>query len=381
MDQAKSWQTLGRQWNRFPPFWGSFKTTLVALVAVWACAAAFVDTVAEAAPAKPALRFRKDGTFKIVQFSDTHYRVRKDKDGNVLPGAKITLVNMRSALEAEKPDLVIFTGDNVVMRPQAQGMDDLYGVPESLKIPYALVVGNHDDEHDLNRKQIVAHAAAKPWCLAEVGPKEFEGGGTYVLKIAGRDGKPAAALWCLDSNDYVRDGKKKIGYYVRFPQVSWYREKSRALTAANGGEPLPSLAFLHIPLHEYSLLFDTPPSNRNYIKQSPVFGTRAEKECAGTLNTGLFAAFVESRDVMGVFVGHDHNNDYIGLLAGVCLGYGRWGGHNESTYNKIGGGSRVLVLKEGKREFDTWVRATNGETLYPVTYPQSFDPAPPPESK
>ncbi|MDR3227977.1 MAG: metallophosphoesterase family protein [Puniceicoccales bacterium] len=355
-----------------------FKQTLASFGAICVCATV-AAAAAETAPAKPALRFREDGTFKIVQFSDTHYRINRDKAGKLRPGAQVTLDNIRSALEAEKPDLVVFTGDNVVMRPQKRGMDDLYGVPESLKIPYAVVLGNHDEEHDLSRKQIIAYAAEKPLCLAEAGPAEFPGSGTYVLKIAGKDGKTAAAIWCLDSNAYARDGRTRLGYdYIRFSQVNWYREKSRELTAANGGKPLPSLAFFHIPLHEHSLLFDTKPSDRNYIKKAPFFGTRAEKECAGYLNTGMFAAFVEGRDVMGAFVGHDHDNDYIGLLAGVSLGYCRWSGHNENTYNKIGAGSRVLILKEGKREFDTWVRTTKGDSLYKVTYPQSFTPPPPP---
>jgi hypothetical protein len=62
------------------------------------------------------------------------------------------------------------------------------------------------------------------------------------------------------------------------------------------------------------------------------------------------------------------------MLSGVALGYARWSGHKENTHNHIGGGSRVLILKEGKREFDTWIRATNGDSLYKVTYPQSFAP-------
>ncbi len=37
----------------------------------------------------------------------------------------------------------------------------------------------------------------------------------------------------------------------------------------------------------------------------------------------MFASFLDMRDVMGVFVGHDHDNDFIGIDKGIALGYGR----------------------------------------------------------
>ena len=35
-------------------------------------------------------------------------------------------------------------------------------------------------------------------------------------------------------------------------------------------------------------------------------------------------------------------------------------------------GARVIVLKEGKREFDTWIREVGGNVLYRTTYPKSY---------
>jgi hypothetical protein len=35
-------------------------------------------------------------------------------------------------------------------------------------------------------------------------------------------------------------------------------------------------------------------------------------------------------------------------------------------------GGRVIVLKEGKRSFDTWIRDMNGEKELEVTWPDTF---------
>lgn len=48
-----------------------------------------------------------------------------------------------------------------------------------------------------------------------------------------------------------------------------------------------------------------------------------EKACAPLLNTGMFAAMKEAGDVMGTFVGHDHDNDYSVMWHGILLAYGR----------------------------------------------------------
>lgn len=62
------------------------------------------------------------------------------------------------------------------------------------------------------------------------------------------------------------------------------------------------LLLFHIPLPEYN----EAARSENAILR----GTRMEEACAPKLNTGMFAAMKEAGDVMGMFVGHDHDNDY-----------------------------------------------------------------------
>jgi 3',5'-cyclic AMP phosphodiesterase CpdA len=307
------------------------------------------------------LSFNKDGKFKIVQFTDIHYKTGAE-------GAVKTIQMMKRILDVEKPDLIVYTGDIITCNPQKQGWDEVLSVAAERRIPYAIVLGNHDDEHDWTRRQIFDYIVTKPYSLARKGADDIKGTGNYVLKIAGNTKKTSALLYFFDSNAYNKVGEQEGYDWFGFDQVERYRKDSRRFTHANGGIPYPALAFFHIPLHEYTLLRDT---TKNYVKNALFFGVREEKECPGILNTGMFAAMVEGGDVMGTFVGHDHDNDYIGYLNGICLAYGRCTGV-ESTYNKIGFGARVIELKENSRTFETWIRDLHDRLLYRAVYPDSF---------
>ncbi|MDR1555564.1 MAG: metallophosphoesterase family protein [Tannerellaceae bacterium] len=307
------------------------------------------------------LSFNKDGKFKIVQFTDIHYNTGSE-------GSAQAIQMMKRIVDAEKPDLVVYTGDVITCNPQKQGWDEVLDVVAERRIPYAVVLGNHDDEHDWTREQIFDHISAKPYSLARKGAGDIKGTGNYILKIAGNTKKTSALLYFFDSNAYSKVGEQQGYDWFGFDQVSWYRKNSREFTRANERIPYPALAFFHIPLHEYTLLRDT---TKNYVKNTPFFGVREEKECPGILNTGMFAAMVEGGDVMSTFVGHDHDNDYIGCLNGICLAYGRCTGVR-STYNKIGFGARVIELKENSRTFETWIRDLQDQILHKVVYPDSF---------
>jgi hypothetical protein len=84
--------------------------------------------------------------------------------------------------------------------------------------------------------------------------------------------------------------------------------------------------------------------------------------CAPKINTGLLASFVEMKDVMGTFVGHDHVNNFIGIHKGVALAYGQKTGF--SSYGDLDKGARIIELQEGKREFTTWIRTEKGTSLF-----------------
>ena len=116
------------------------------------------------------------------------------------------------------------------------------------------------------------------------------------------------------------------------------------------GKAIPSLAFFHIPLQEFEEVWNT----------QSCCGEKNDRVSCPVLNTGLFAMMVQNRAVKGIFVGHDHGNDYRGNLYGIELCYGRTTGlrmHQNSSFLL---GARVIQLYEDRDEFDTWIRLENG---------------------
>ncbi len=303
------------------------------------------------------LKFNDDHKFKIVQFTDVHYI-----SGRVESAVSIELIN--EVLDAEKPDLVVFTGDVVWGQPSRQILDEVFEPVVDRKIPWAYIFGNHDDEFEMSRSEIMDYATLKPYCLAQAGDKSIGGVGNYIFEIKGtNDNKTQALLYLMDSHAYSK--VKGVGGYdwFTFDQIQWYRNQSKAYTKSNEGTPYPALAFFHIPLAEYPLMS---------ADSTKIIGTKGEGECNGRLNSGMFTAMREAGDVMGTFVGHDHDNDYIGNYFDIYLAYGRYSG-GKTVYNNLGlNGCRIIELQEGKREFKTYIRLLGGQKLYPVEYPTTF---------
>jgi predicted MPP superfamily phosphohydrolase len=300
------------------------------------------------------LSFREDGTFKIVQFTDAHIAVEN-------PEYQVAIKTISETLDAEKPDLVIFSGDVVTGKPATPGWREALGPVSERNIPFMVVLGNHDDEQDLSRPEIAKIVTSYEGNMNQLNKKKELA--DLVLTIKDKKGKNGALLYCMDSNAYSTiDTVRGYGWFT-FDQVEWYRETSQKYTKDNQNKTLPSLAFFHIPLPEYKQAFENE-------KKKPV-GQRLENECAPKLNTGMFAAFLECGDVMGTFVGHDHNNDYVAELYGIALCYGRFTG-GKTTYTDIPNGARIIQLKEGNDSFTTWIRLSDGSEIDRISFPDAF---------
>ena len=318
---------------------------------------------------KPVLKFNSNSKFKIVQFTDIHFQYDSYRSDSAL-------AMIRTVIEREKPDLAMLTGDIVTSKDTKKAWEKVAQVFIEAKVPWAAMLGNHDAQSELNKEQIMNTLAALPYNLTVSGPKEVSGAGNYVLPIkSARSDKTAAICYVFDSQMYVTP-KSNLGVYdwIDLSQIIWYKEQSAAYAKQNKGTPLPALAFFHIPLPEY----------KEIIGRSTTIGIQTEKVCSPDLNSGLYTAMLESKDVMGVFVGHDHNNNYIGCLRNICLAYGQYSGRQ--AYGNIGSGARVIELYEGQRKFDSWIlklyecnRDTDlwaptysKERMFFVSYPDTF---------
>ena len=291
------------------------------------------------------LKFREDSCFKIVQFTDIHWH-------NGEPADQKSAVLMESVARAESPDLIVLTGDILSGGGCDNAIESLRQIIEILDqcaIPWAAVFGNHDDEGTANRHELMEVMRESDLSLADPGPEEIPGVGNYVLTVQNSDAnKSAALLYFIDSGSYALTD---LGGYdwIKRAQIEWFLSESVRYNVSVE-HPLPALAFFHIPIPEYHEVWDF----------HTCYGVKYEDICAPRINTGFFAALHEAGDVIGTFVGHDHINDFWGDLHGIRLCYGRATGYN--TYGKDGfpRGARVIELREGEHQFETWLHLDNG---------------------
>ena len=303
------------------------------------------------------LRFPKDGQLKIVQLTDLHYNMNK-------PAAKKVRDLVKGVLGTERPDLIMITGDAIFTSPGDENLREILSVIDSFDIPFCYLFGNHDYQFGFTNSELYDIATTFKNCInpprGDVASPDF----TVELLPATGD-KVVELLYCFDSNAHVydKDGNFKEYDCIHEPQVEAYRKLSAAYTAANGGTPLPALGFFHIPLPEYR--------EASTSDLAPIFGTRLEPCCAPNRNSGMFDAILDCKDIFATFVGHDHDDDYVTMWKGVTLCYGRFCGGN-TVYNDLEPGARVILIREGERRFETWIRLGSGEVIDHATFPDYF---------
>lgn len=298
---------------------------------------------------KPPVLCFKNHQFKIVQFTDLHLINGQD----FVQRNDSTYALMRQVIKVERPDLVVLTGDIVVSGGAAQIWQQVMQPMTEAKVPFAVTFGNHDTESDMSKADILKLLKENTYNVTANADKKLSGVGNYSLPVYASQGKAMPwALYLFDSHAYTNDST--LGYYawIKNDQIQWYRKQSEAYSRQQG-KPVAALAFFHIPLPEFEWV-------RN---QKKVLGSTEESVCSPLINSGLFSSFVERGDVMGVFVGHDHNNDYVGEVAGISLGYGRKTGYASAYHEILDRGARVIELSENEKRFDTHIRTLDGTLL------------------
>ncbi|KAH9294386.1 hypothetical protein KI387_040411, partial [Taxus chinensis] len=325
------------------------------------------------------LRFKSNGEFKILQVADMHYADGKNtKCLDVLPSQFPTCSDLNTTafvnriIKAEKPDLLVFTGDNIYgsdTTDAAVSLKAAFAAAITAKLPWAAVLGNHDQESTtLDREGVMKHIVPMEYTLSKLNPDthhKIDGFGNYNLEVMGvgdslLEGKSVLNLYFVDSGDYSTD--PNIGGYgwIKPSQKSWFKDTSAKLkenytsTPPVQPEPAPGLVYFHIPLPEVNDLGD---SNITGIKQEPI-------SCA-SYNSGFMKTMVEAGDVKAAFTGHDHLNDFCGNVKGIELCYS--GGFGYHAYGKAGWPrrSRVIVASlekdsnggwKGVKSITTWKR-------------------------
>lgn len=243
-------------------------------------------------------------------------------------------------ISAEKPDLVIISGDITYPVPIQSGTFNnkesaklFADLMEQLGVYWCPALGNHDSESYsyFSREEIgkLYESGEYPHCLFQCGDENVDGIGNYIVNVKNTAGKITQSFIMLDSHAYLKGNLPGASWKydcIHENQVEWYENQIAELTEENGGEAPKSLAFFHMPIMEmqdaYYEYRDSGFSDTENVKY--IYGKAGEKDIvvySSEKNYGFFDKVLENNSTQGIFFGHDHLNNFSLDYKGVRITY------------------------------------------------------------
>ncbi|KZO91967.1 Metallo-dependent phosphatase [Calocera viscosa TUFC12733] len=352
------------------------------------------------------LTFGKDGTFKVVSFSDMHFGERW---GNLSwadwgpANDALTQQVHATVLDQEKPDYVVFNGDMMtgenVFADNATGYLDQYFAPTVQRgIPFSCTHGNHDNADNINHQEEIEyeqkHYSDLSYTRMDVGPQPW-GVGNYWVPVYANEGDwaPAVIMWFFDSRSFTSGTGAGPGpvpdsanyYWIDENTVPAYINGQSWLMKTIWGELPPSLVFVHIPFQKSDDLWQLGTPGDHDDEPDP-----ASQGFLNNTYTGLdlpsFNAILnlaEGQDkVLAITSGHDHGESWCARSSNssgipLCFdGHSGYGGY--VTPHSVVRNGRVfnlklsdLTAKDGPK-VDTWNSYENKTTNDHVTLGPDF---------
>lgn len=315
------------------------------------------------------LKFSADGKFRILHLTDIHdVEPEMDDDENKeIPESrdKETINVIEKLVKKTNPDLVVFGGDNISGYWEEFTYDLVQSTIQKItapirerNIPLCVVFGNHDGEEGFHTEFQMMQYMEYPNCRSNLNDADVYGCGNCCVTIKSSDGsKDAFAIWLIDSNDYQRNSEGGLSYdCVHDDQIDWYEKRSAELKAANGGTPLPSVLFQHMPVQQMcdGLKEVTADDDYTFSRDGKYFkfgheileGRIRECPCPPNLENNhrrQLESWKKTGNIVAAFFGHDHVNDFHIKIDGIDLYQTLGAGY--FTYGKERGG-RLIVLDE-----------------------------------
>ncbi|MBQ6419748.1 MAG: metallophosphoesterase [Clostridia bacterium] len=293
--------------------------------------------------------FTADRDLKVLQLTDVHIgggwmSLKKDA---------MALNAVAAMVTAEKPDLVIVTGDIGYPVPFQAGTFNnkasakiFTALMEQLGAYWTLAFGNHDTEaYSYYSREKMAKFYSDDdlqYCLFQSGPDEVDGYGNQIITVRNSKGIITQEMYLFDSHSYT-DGDF-LGVMWKYDnihpnQVEWYAENidryqklnDEKLAAAGeepSTEPITSTLYFHIPLTEYKDAWyeyiDSGFKDTENVKYH--YGTAGEGKkvvYCGVGDDDLFETVQKLGSTKAIFCGHDHYNYFSIDYKGIRLTYGR----------------------------------------------------------
>ena len=286
------------------------------------------------------LRFGQDGKFTVLQISDP-------QDDHYPAYDMVNLIKI--SIEQTNPDLIVFTGDIVEdSRIGDLGIDGeslregvevegnyeqtlanvtatckaVFSEAENRDIPFTVCQGNNDYKSGVTNEDWLRIYASYENCIVFDESTDADGRIDFNLEIkASNSDDTVFNIWLSDT----KSGE------VTEEQLEWYKSESAKLKEANGGKPVPSILFQHIPTSDMGFFFEECKiwdEGARLADNGKIY--RLNKNMANGYNAGVFEpvtetsaqfkAWKECGDVMGAYFGHWHTEGFTGTYDGIELG-------------------------------------------------------------
>lgn len=282
--------------------------------------AAMAPPPPDATPTVPVLTIGDPTQFKILQVTDIHLF----ENGIWIRYPRIAAI--AAMVDRFKPDIIVNTGDFWVSKSSKDWTDTCQRACREftkLKTPWAFAWGNHDEAADTNR--IHACLEKSPYLL-------YSGAADGNYRVEVRAKAADTPLWNLILLNDSRGGFKP-------EQIDWFKAESQRIKKATSAPP-PAFLFFHIPLPQYD---DVAGSGK-------AVGVKFEAVCHENGSREALGAFRDAGFVKAMFCGHDHTNDYYGVVDGMRLQYGRaTGGYGAE---KVPKGGTLITVDIPRKTFD-----------------------------
>lgn len=286
-----------------------------------------------------------DGKFTIMSLGDLHEKLHVDT--NLKRKKREDMHNLvKMGILAFKPDLVVLMGDTLTKRDETEDFSQYKAaLREILKpvidynIPFCFVLGNHEHDQGQEEQTVKAYMEIEN-CVGKNDETAPRGNFNCNILVKSTDGsKNILNLWFIDSNNKYHDREISKYDWVHEDQIEWYETKAKKIAEENGGI-IPAILFQHIPVcEEYELLREAKKSeyfvsveghekhkDKRYVLKDGVHGYLGEGPCTPCFNGGQFESWKKTGDVVAAFFGHDHTNDFTGVVDGIMLGQNKTSG-------------------------------------------------------
>lgn len=225
-------------------------------------------------------------------------------------------------INKQNPDLIVTVGDNTgtfgINDLETQHVADFL---DSFEIPWTTLFGNHDPEGRADRSRLTEILQSSKYGIFEYGPADLHGAGNFIINLE-RNNDLAYSMFLMDSGDYADGGYDGLNA----KQADWYKWAHKGITE-NEGKNVPTMAFAHIPV----------PEIEEIPEDKFIAGSKGNRTTPQAVNDGFFDAFKENGGTH-LFFGHNHINNFYGILEGVTMGYIQKSSINAfHDKNKLGG--------------------------------------------